>query len=45
MSQAFEDLTEPCPRCRAEAGEPCVNPATGKPAHMVCISRLRRVNA
>jgi hypothetical protein len=45
MTQRIEDLTEPCGRCKAEAGSPCVNPETGKPAHMCCVVRLKKVNA
>jgi len=44
VSQHVEDLTETCPRCKAEPGAPCVNPETGKPAHICCIARLKKVS-
>lgn len=45
MSQAYEDLMEPCPHCHAGVAEPCINKLTGKPSHIVCIARLKRVPA
>lgn len=44
MSQSYEDMTEQCPRCHAAAGAPCLNPLTKEPAHMCCVSRLKRVS-
>lgn len=41
-----EVICDPCPRCKAEPGDKCVNPETRKPAHAPCVVRCRKsVNA
>jgi hypothetical protein len=34
-------VCDDCGRCGAEAGWPCINPITGKPAHCPCVVRVR----
>jgi hypothetical protein len=33
-------LNDPCPRCEAPAGQPCVHPGTQNQTHTPCIVRL-----
>lgn len=37
---ALGALTVHCPRCKAEPGEPCINPITEREAHAPCLVRL-----
>lgn len=45
MTQHMEDQAQPCPRCKAGEGEPCLNTFTGEVLHEVHWQRLKAVSA